>query len=289
MEPSGYFVGFSASYHRWHRHPNEVLQDLFIDPKSAKLDVEKLCRWADGFDGLNARTYSYTRDRDRATAGTIRCALKELLQSSGVPGIIYLALHTEVLEIEGRKERFFLPADSPDDLSQLDSKSKSVIFYSKLSQWLLASSGLSSITLVTESCYSDNIMRLPFMCFVERVGEELRVRWKETRFLGKREWEAGRLLVQFAATMPEHKAAFFSTGAVYTQALCKNSPRHDLSFNAMMIAIQDWMDTTLRPLGYASQQHVLYSSRVIREDENIWSALGLKLKPPIDSEPDCVS
>lgn len=263
-----------ATYSCFSGHSDKDLEDLVIKLESAKIDVGRMYHWGAQFAGLGIDMYWYSKGRDRATAATIRDTVEKRPQD--LPVIIYLALHTEVHH-DGR--RVFLPADCPENLSQF--QPRHMICYSELCRLLSARSSAASIVLLTESCYSDNIMQLPFRYFVKLVDGELQMREEATGCPGKDKWESKPLMVQFAATMPNEQAAWYeSTGAPFTQAFCNYSVRRDLGFEKMVIKMQEFINKC-RP----SQTHVVYSSRKIQKDEDIWSALGLELKLPASIEP----
>lgn len=269
------FYGFSASYDCWKDD-----KDLHIDPTSVKCDMQAYYYWTGKLHAQSPETYSYsTGGKDRATAATIRKALKE--RPSGVPVFVYLALHTE--RCGTSDNRFFLPPIPirPGDLPK--PSLKRMISYTEFSELLSASSSSSPVALLTESCYNDNVMHLPFKNFVERVNGKLYLRQEET---GYPQGDGSKpLVVQFAATMPNEGAAWYrSSGAVYTQAFFKESVREDPGFEHMMIRIQKSMDATFeqkesRAERRLSQQHVVYSSRMIGKDEDILLALELKPEP----------
>lgn len=251
--------------------------------------MQEFYYWTAKFAAPPPETYSFSKgrkgERDGATATTIRKVLRE--KPSGVPVFIYVGLHTELY---GKNEnRFFIPANRPGDLSGPDPRR--MISYDEFSKLLSASSSPSPMALLTESCYSDNLMRLPFKYSVERVDGVLRMRQEETGFSGKDERELKPLVAHFAATTPDKRAACYKIGAVYTQAFFKDAVREAQGFEDMMIKIQESMDTTFeqnksREGPQLSQQHVVYTSRIIQKDEDIWSALEFDLKAPIAAEPD---
>lgn len=270
------FYAFSASYNCWKE--DATLQGLVIDPQSVRFDIQGFYNWTAKFDAPPPETYSYSKGskgvRDGATAKTIRRTLQE--RPRVVPVFIYVALHTERHD----EHRFFMPANRPGESA--GPVPQRMISYTEFSELLSASSNPSSVALLTESCYSDNTMHLPYRYLVERVDGELRVLQEETGY-PKHDWESKPLMVQFAATSPDEQAAWYpSTGAVYTQALFKYPVGQDLGFEKMMIRIQKSMDAVCKH----PQRHVVYSSRIIQNNEDILSEMGFKLKPSSGTEPD---
>ena len=280
------FYGVSATHARLKNDPREDLRELYIEPARAERDVKDMKHWVIklGVSCDKAKVYYHTTEGgDRATARNILKVFKQLPADTFT--IVYMALHTEVVgEPDNQNAKLgFLAADYTSD--DVTPGSPGVVPYSDVTGKLTSAFERgSSVLLITESCHSINIMQLPYKCWVRFVANEPQIVWEETQFPDKPEWKSKPLTAQSAATEPGSRAAHFSSGALYTQALCKamnpDSPHHVISFRDVMIKIQTLMnkshqcsEPTTKP---TPQVHVLYCSRKIEDKANFWSAFKLK-------------
>ncbi|CAE6438782.1 unnamed protein product [Rhizoctonia solani] len=230
-----------------------------ICPESIDKDVNKLRHWIRQLEP-SPDLYQYKDNYEpkgeirRADYEKIRRALKLTRKS---PTIIYIAGHTELKD----GAPVYIPADHLDPST---TGSPKVIPYEYMAQLLLKQTHSAALLFVTEVCYCDNFLRLPYM--LEYEGDE--VRWKKT---GHPELSAqpSTTVVHFAATAPgERSESFKSRGAAFTTAFHNINPREELSLGDIGKRLQEGInrasgrDGIKKPI---AQHPKIYCSRIMDE------------------------
>ncbi|CAE6359097.1 unnamed protein product [Rhizoctonia solani] len=184
-----------------------------------------------------------------------------------LPTFIYLAGHTET---QKGGQLAYAPADCLNPSSPGELK---LIPYETIRQWLLSGSHSESLVFVTEVCYCENFLRLPYVLTLE--GGE--ARWEKTEYHGSFEANPKGDVVHFAATSPGEQAMTFpSTGSIFTKAFCYIDPKEKLSLKTISEQLQKNVNKLLSGSQQNPQNPKVYSSRII-EDPNFFAAMGFFL------------
>lgn len=247
--------------------------ELTIDPESARRDLKRMFILGDEIVGVcpSLLCDTYGEGYHHAKAKRILKTMKD--RPHELSGLIYMALHSA--EFGGG----YMAADYPNDPPP--GSKQGVIRDSEIRKSLLIP-GSGPLLLVVEACNCTNILELPL--FLECVDGE--VQQYETN-IGKRDWTLEPPRIQFCATTPDHKAIWFpSTGGLFTQAFYNLFRRTDLSLRSLLKEMQALVDKQILAAGSKDQDGNLLSQRLRvyfsganHPDENIWSIVGVTLKP----------
>ncbi|KAH7333937.1 hypothetical protein B0J17DRAFT_709008 [Rhizoctonia solani] len=183
----------------------------------------------------------------------------------------------------------YAPADY---LSTSLSGSLQLITYETMRQWLLNDRHSAALVFITEVCFCENFLRLPYV--LELNGEK--AQWKKTDYHGS--FEGGSSdIVHFAATSPGERAIWFNgIGAVFTKAFYNIDPIKPLSLKCIAEQLQRNLNQILSERPQQAPQHPkVYSSRMIlnaaetsRQDEpHFFATLGFcSPSSMVETDPD---
>ncbi|CAE6359120.1 unnamed protein product [Rhizoctonia solani] len=185
------------------------------------------------------------------------------------PTFIYISGHSQETS---RGELAYVPAD------HLTTDPK-LFPYETMRQLLLLKSPSSlPLLFVTEACYCDNFLRLPYVL----VFKDNEVRWQKTGYPALGEGSSA-VVVHCAATSPGEQAVSFENGAVFTKAFYNIDPRDELSLMDIAKRLQENVNKVLAAdtTNVRTQSPKVYCSQIMN-DPHFFKAMGFYC--PLDSD-----
>ncbi|CAE6447628.1 unnamed protein product [Rhizoctonia solani] len=195
-----------------------------------------------------------------------------------LPTFIYLSGHTETQASATEplgSQLAYAPADYLDAPSPDQPK---LITYETMRQWLLNNSHSESLLFLTEVCYCENFLQLPYV--LEINGDE--AQWTKTNYYGSFKGNSSDIVsmidtlqfiyayivfeVHFAATSPGEQAmSFGTTGSVFTKAFCYIDPKEDRSLKAIAQQLQENVNKILSDSSQQKSQN--FKVNILLEDD----------------------
>lgn len=122
--------------------------------------------------------------------------------------------------------------------------------------------GPSTLLLVTEFCFADNFLGLPYVLCLEPHKEPI---WSDSDehapTVGESTWNHGRKILHFAGATAMKQTFSTKFGGRFTRAFCKVSPNESLSLASRVRQIQRRLDKMPPRWGSKYHQQIqLYSS-----------------------------
>ncbi|CEL57111.1 hypothetical protein RSOLAG1IB_08343 [Rhizoctonia solani AG-1 IB] len=253
-------------------HENKDIRDMVIKPDSIDTDMRLLRSW---IHSLNSDVDLWEScDKPGYKRADSARIVKILKITQGQPTFIYISGHSE----HGATDSELVYA--PADYLSFTSGQPTVVHYAKMAQLLLRRSHSGPLLLVTEVCFCENFLKLPY--FLNYKDGE--VSWERTGCLDSFA-EDSRAIVHFAATAPGERAMSFSNGAVFTKQFCKIRPDNKLSLKDIAKQLHEEIDRALDKCGIEKEkkQHPrIYCSRKL-DGPHFYDEIGLCSSPETDS------
>ncbi|CAE7212480.1 unnamed protein product [Rhizoctonia solani] len=151
------------------------MKDMGMKPEGIKNDLKGLNYWikllaTDPDTNMHLELYCDRKKYDPADENRIRTVMQTPRK---LPTFIYLAGHTVATQ-SSSTQLAYAPADCLDP----STGGLKLIAYDTMRQWLLNSSHSESLLFVTEVCYCENFLQLPYV--LEWDGTE--TQWKKTAY-----------------------------------------------------------------------------------------------------------
>ncbi|CAE6531172.1 unnamed protein product [Rhizoctonia solani] len=223
------------------------------------MDLKGMRHWVIQLDSEPDLCRYYDQGKRVADSKAVRGVLKDIRAQ---PTLIYLGGHTEKKD----DQLAYTPADY---LSTNSPDQRQLIFYDTMRQWLLNDRHLAPLVFITEVCFCENFLKLPYV--LEHEGNE--ARWVPT---GHPEVSTGKLreVVHFAATSPDELSMAFNTGAVFTRAFYNIKLSETRSLKDIAKKLQENVNAILSSDSKGRSQHPkVYSSRVM-DEPHFFATLG---------------
>ncbi|KEP50666.1 hypothetical protein V565_075650 [Rhizoctonia solani 123E] len=255
------------------KHADQNMRDMVLNPEAIKHDLRGLNHWITQLAPNTKPSFELYCDRKKYRPAD-ETRIRTVMQTPRkLPTFIYLAGHTETdISVTGPSNGQL--AYAPDDcLEASDSDQLKLIAYETMRQWLLNSSHSESLLFLTEVCYCENFLQLPYV--LELNGDE--TQWTKTSYYGSFKGNSSDI-VHFAATSPGEQAMSFGTiGSVFTKAFCYVDPKEVRSLKAIAQQLQKNVNEILSGSSRQKSQNVkIYSSRMI-DDPHFFATLGFFL------------
>ncbi|CAE6531164.1 unnamed protein product [Rhizoctonia solani] len=217
-------------------HVDEAVCITPIKPESVVTDLKGMCHWSNQLDPKPDIRRYWDQGSHTANNKAVRRVLKDIRAQ---PTLIYLAGHTEKKDDQlAYTPADYLSANSPDQ--------PQLIPYDTMRPWLLNDQHLAPLVFITEVCFCENFLKLPYVLQYE--GNE--ARWVPT---GHPEVSTGK----------SREIAFYNTKLSETRSLKDIAKKLQENVNAILSS-----DSAGR-----SQHPKVYSSRVM-DEPHFFATLG---------------